>query len=241
MIAITTDIVGFLSFRLSTLAFLQVFGTVIAIGLFLIYLLSISALPALMLIFPTKKLPLEKASKVGVGPVALGLGRLSTQPLKVGAIALLLLVPMAAGFQQLEVAFEQRDQLDDSVPVVQDFLLISDEFGTSRSPLYVVIDGDVVSATGSMVWTEVYELMSARDDISGVPSGVWNVYEQARLQDPVLDQIMAEAETGDEAAFDTLLAWSTLNEAGIEATKEPAGAGRPTNPTLLPGRHPRLE
>ncbi|MEC9194769.1 MAG: MMPL family transporter, partial [Candidatus Thermoplasmatota archaeon] len=135
MIAITTDIVGFLSFRLSTLAFLQVFGTVIAIGLFLIYLLSISALPALMLIFPTKKLPLEKASKVEVGPVALGLGKLSTQPLKVGVIALLLLVPMAAGFQQLEVAFEQRDQLDDSVPVVQDFLLISDEFGTSRSPL----------------------------------------------------------------------------------------------------------
>ena len=219
MIAITTDIVGFLSFRLSTLAFLQVFGTVIAIGLFLIYLLSISALPALMLIFPTKKLPLEKASKVEVGPVALGLGKLSTQPLKVGVIALLLLVPMAAGFQQLEVAFEQRDQLDDSVPVVQDFLLISDEFGTSRSPLYVVIDGDVISATGSMVWTEVYELMSARDDISGVPSGVWNVYEQARLQDPVLDQIMEEAETGDEAAFDTLLAWSMLNETGIEATK----------------------
>ena len=219
MIAITTDIVGFLSFRLSTLAFLQVFGTVIAIGLFLIYLLSISALPALMLIFPTKKLPLEKASKVEVGPVALGLGKLSTQPLKVGVIALLLLVPMAAGFQQLEVAFEQRDQLDDSVPVVQDFLLISDEFGTSRSPLYVVIDGDVISATGSMVWTEVYELMSARDDISGVPSGVWNVYEQARLQDPVLDQIMEEAVTGDEAAFDTLLAWSMLNETGIEATK----------------------
>ena len=219
MIAITTDIVGFLSFRLSTLAFLQVFGTVIAIGLFLIYLLSISALPALMLIFPTKKLPLEKASKVEVGPVALGLGKLSTQPLKVGVIALLLLVPMAAGFQQLEVAFEQRDQLDDSVPVVQDFLLISDEFGTSRSPLYVVIDGDVISATGSMVWTEVYELMSARDDISGVPSGVWNVYEQARLQDPVLDQMMEEAETGDEAAFDTLLAWSMLNETGIEATK----------------------
>ena len=149
----------------------------------------------------------------------MGLGKLSTQPLKVGVIALLLLVPMAAGFQQLEVAFEQRDQLDDSVPVVQDFLLISDEFGTSRSPLYVVIDGDVISATGSMVWTEVYELMSARDDISGVPSGVWNVYEQARLQDPVLDQMMEEAETGDEAAFDTLLAWSMLNETGIEATK----------------------
>ena len=122
MIAITTDIVGFLSFRLSTLSFLQVFGTVIAIGLFLIYLLSISALPALMLMLPTKKLPLEKASKVEVGPLSKGLGRLSTQPFKVGLIALVLLAPMVAGFQQLEVAFEQRDQLDESIPVVGDFL-----------------------------------------------------------------------------------------------------------------------
>ena len=32
--------------------------------------------------------------------------------------------------------------------VVQDFLLISDEFGTSRSPLYVVLDGDVISEEG---------------------------------------------------------------------------------------------
>ena len=91
MIAITTDIVGFLSFRLSSLAFLQVFGTVIAIGLFLIYLLSISALPALMLMLPSKKLPLERASKVTVGPLSQNLGKLSQQPLKVGLIALVLL------------------------------------------------------------------------------------------------------------------------------------------------------
>ena len=151
MIAITTDIVGFLSFRLSSLAFLQVFGTVIAIGLFLIYLLSISALPALMLILPTKRLPLSKASKVEVGPLSNKIGRLSQRPVLVGLIALVLLAPMVAGFQQLEVAFEQRDQLDDSVPVVQDFLLISDAFGTSRSPLYVVLDGDVLSPEGRVV------------------------------------------------------------------------------------------
>ena len=40
LIAIFTDVVGFLSFRFSALTFLQVFGTVIAIGLFFIYLLS---------------------------------------------------------------------------------------------------------------------------------------------------------------------------------------------------------
>ena len=219
MIAITTDIVGFLSFRLSTLSFLQVFGTVIAIGLFLIYLLSISALPALMLMLPTKKLPLEKASKVEVGPLSKGLGRLSTQPFKVGLIALVLLAPMVAGFQQLEVAFEQRDQLDESVPVVQDFLLISDEFGTSRSPLYVVIDGDVITEQGRAAWTAAFDSMSARDDVSGVPTGIWDVYEQTRLQDPVVDGFLLAAESGDATGYDDLLTWSLENTTGIEATK----------------------
>ena len=219
MIAITTDIVGFLSFRLSSLAFLQVFGTVIAIGLFLIYLLSISALPALMLILPTKRLPLSKASKVEVGPLSNKIGRLSQRPVLVGLIALVLLAPMVAGFQQLEVAFEQRDQLDDSVPVVQDFLLISDAFGTSRSPLYVVLDGDVLSPEGRVAWTLAADLLSQRTDVSGVPNGLWDVLEQARLQDPDLDMLMDAAENGDDAAWDSLRSWSLNNATGVEATK----------------------
>ena len=219
MIAITTDIVGFLSFRLSSLAFLQVFGTVIAIGLFLIYLLSISALPALMLILPTKKLPLERASKVKIGPVARQVASLSQRPKMVAVIALILLAPMVAGFQQLEVAFEQRDQLDDSVPVVQDFLLISDEFGTSRSPLYVVLDGDVISEAGRAAWTAASTTMASRGDVSGVPNGIWDVYEQARLQDPVLDGYMAQAEAGEPSGYNLLLTWSLENETGVETTK----------------------
>ena len=219
MIAITTDIVGFLSFRLSSLAFLQVFGTVIAIGLFLIYLLSISALPALMLILPTKRLPLEKASKVEVGPLSVKVGKLSQRPVLVGLIALVLLAPMVAGFQQLEVAFEQRDQLDESVPVVQDFLLISDAFGTSRSPLYVVLDGDIMSPEGRAAWTLAADLLTARDDVNGVPNGIWDVFEQARLQDPVVDEWMVAADNGDTAAWDALLSWSLNNATGIETTK----------------------
>ena len=219
MIAITTDIVGFLSFRLSSLAFLQVFGTVIAIGLFLIYVLSISALPALMLMLPTKNLPLEKASKISVGPVAESFGKLSTQPLKVGIIALILLAPMVAGFQQLEVAFEQRDQLDESIPVVQDFLLISDEFGTSRSPLYVVLDGDVITEEGRAAWNTALTTMLQRDDLSGIPTGIWDVYEQTRLQDPVVDGFMQAADSGDSTGYESLLTWSLENETGIEATK----------------------
>ena len=54
LIAIFTDMVGFLSFRLSSQQFLVVFGTVIAIGLFYVYLFSITALPALMALVPLR-------------------------------------------------------------------------------------------------------------------------------------------------------------------------------------------
>ncbi len=219
LIAITTDIVGFLSFRLSSLAFLQVFGTVIAIGLLLIYLLSISALPALMLMVPNKRLPLDKASKVTVGPLAAKMGTLSQRPAFVGVLAVALLIPMIGGFQQLDVAFEQRDQLDDSVPVVQDFLLISDGFGTSRSPLYVVLDGDVLSSEGKSALEAAAAMLTDRDDVSGVPNGVWDVLEQARLQDPVLDGLLLGIEDGDEQAWDGLHSWALENTTGSEATK----------------------
>jgi predicted RND superfamily exporter protein len=219
LIAITTDIVGFLSFRLSSLAFLQVFGTVIAIGLLLIYLLSISALPALMLMLPPKRLPLEKASKIEIGPIATKMGDLSQRPALVGVLAVVLLLPMIGGFQQLDVAFEQRDQLDDSVPVVQDFLLISDTFGTSRSPLYVVIDGDVLSPDGLLAWTMASDMLAQRDDVSGLPNGVWDVLEQARLDDATLDALMVGIESGDEASWEALETWALENTTGIESTK----------------------
>ena len=219
LIAIFTDIVGFLSFRLSSLAFLQVFGTVIAIGLFFIYLLSISALPALMLILPVKRLPLEKASNITVGPVSNNIATLSQRPSLVGIIAVILLVPMFFGFQQLEVAFEQRDQLDDTVPVVQDFLLISDEFGTSRSPLYIVIDGDILSEQGKAAWYVTHQGLSDLETINGVPNGLWDMFEQARLQDTDLDTMLIAADNGEAGAWQALETWALENTTGIELTK----------------------
>ena len=74
-----------------------------------------------MSIIPPKKLPLDRASKIEIGPIAKGLGRLSMQPMKVGVIAVLLLIPMFIGFQQLEVGFEQSEQFDPDIPVVGRF------------------------------------------------------------------------------------------------------------------------
>ena len=61
--------------------------------------------------------------------------------------------------------------------------------------MYVVIDGHVISEEGRAVWENAFSSMSIRDDVSGVPSGVWDIYEQARLHDPVLDGYMMAAES----------------------------------------------
>ena len=214
LIAIFTDVVGFMSFRLSALTFLQVFGTVIAIGLFFTYLLSISALPALMTLIPAKKLPIDKASKIEIGPLARGLGRLSMQPVKVGVIAVLLLIPMFIGFQQLEVGFEQRDQFDQSIPVVADFILLSDEFQNSRSPLYVVYDGDVLSSEGWASWNITMTAISASPDVTGVPNGLWDLIQESRTQYDVLDQIMTDISSGATDAWYDLSDWLLMNETG---------------------------
>ena len=204
VIAIFTDMVGFLSFRFSSLSFLQVFGTVIAIGLFLVYLLSITALPALMLIFPPKKLKLEKASAISIGPIANSLARLSANPVKVGIIAVVLLAPMFFGFQQLEVGFDQRDQFDDEVPVVADFLLLSDEFQNSRSPLYVVVDVDVFSPDGYEAWLAAEQVLLESPDVSGAPSGLWNVLTEAQVRDSALSALIANLDDENLSTWDEL-------------------------------------
>ncbi len=214
LIAIFTDVVGFLSFRFSALSFLQVFGTVIAIGLFFIYLLSISALPALMTLIPPKKLPLDKASKIEIGPVARSLGRLSMQPLRVSIIAVVLLIPMFIGIQQLEVGFEQRDQFDQSIPVVADFVLLSDDFQSSRSPLYIVYDGDILSDVGWQSWNLTMSTLTTSPDITGVPNGLWDLVEESRPQYDALDEIMISIEEGESNGWSDLSAWLLTNDTG---------------------------
>ena len=204
VIAIFTDMVGFLSFRFSSLSFLQVFGTVIAIGLFLVYLLSITALPALMLMFPPKKLKLEKASSIEIGPIANRLARLSATPTKVGVIAVLLLAPMFIGFQQLEVGFDQRDQFDEEVPVVGDFLLLSDEFQNSRSPLYVVVDVEVFTPDGYAAWLAAEQVLLESPDVSGTPSGLWNVLAEAQVRDSMLNGLMSQLDDANQSTWDEL-------------------------------------
>ena len=218
VIAIFTDMVGFLSFRFSALSFLQVFGTVIAIGLFVVYLLSITALPALMLMFPPKRLSLSKASNVTIGRVSLAIGRLSTQPMKVGVIAILLLTPMYFGFQQLEVGFDQRDQFDEEIPVVADFLMLSDDFQSSRSPLYLVIDVDVISHQGRQAWDASEAMLLQSEDVSGAPNGLWSLLAQAQVRDTGLNSMMEALDASEPATYQALSDYLLQNQTGRQLT-----------------------
>ncbi len=211
MIAIFTDIVGFLSFRFSSQQFLVSFGTVIAIGLFFIYLLSITALPALMMIFPPKKLALEKSGKNEVGPISNWLGSLTLKPATVAVVAIIVSVPMFYGFQQLEVGFDTRDNFDDSVPVVADFLMLADEFQSSPAPLYVVVDGDVISPEGRATYSAVIELLNSTEEMSGLPIGIWGVLEDARVSNSELDSLLNNLDE-TPGSWDALESWLQTEE-----------------------------
>ena len=219
LIAIFTDVIGFLSFRLSSLLFLQVFGTVIAIGLIFTYLLSITLLPALLLILPPKRLPLEKSGEFKVGKISSQIGQLAEKPKLVALLVAILLIPMYFGFQQLEVGFEQRDQLDTSIPIVADFILLSDEYGSSRSPIYVVMNGDVFSQEARETWNQTVEALENNPETTGVPTGLWGILEQSATTNNELSLLMDGIATDDEQQWLALKSWAIETEDGRNTTQ----------------------
>ena len=214
LIAIFTDMVGFLSFRLSSQQFLVVFGTVIAIGLFYVYLFSITALPALMTIVPPKDMEMGKSVKTGGSPLIERVSRLSDKPAITILVAALITAPMMIGVGQLEVGFDTRDNFDDSVPVVADFLLISEEFQSSPSPIYVVVEGDVVSQEGWQALESVVSVLGQDQRVTVVVSDLPSTLLSARGANPELSSLMSSVENGEEGSWLSLNSWLTETPEG---------------------------
>ena len=214
LIAIFTDMVGFLSFRLSSQQFLVVFGTVIAIGLFYVYLFSITALPALMTIVPPKDMEMGKSVKTGGSPLIQRVSRLSDKPVITILVAALITAPMMIGVGQLEVGFDTRDNFDDSVPVVADFLLISEEFQSSPSPIYVVVEGDVVSQEGWQALESVVSVLGQDQRVTVVVSDLPSTLLSARGANPELSSLMSSVENGEEGSWLSLNSWLTETPEG---------------------------
>ena len=199
VIAIFTDMVGFLSFRLSSQMFLVNFGTVIALGLFAIYVLSISLLPALMTMFPSKALPLAKSGAMNETELTRKIGSMAQEkPLYVIIVTALLSLPMLYGMSTLEVGFDTQGQFDDSLEVVQDFLMLAEEFQSSPTPLYVVLEGEIVSQEGFEAYNIAIATLQETDGVTGVPTGLWDTLETSRTSNPELDGLMANLSSGTD-------------------------------------------
>tara|TARA_B100000900_G_scaffold197568_1_gene167258 strand:- start:65051 stop:67780 length:2730 start_codon:yes stop_codon:yes gene_type:complete len=216
LIAIFTDMVGFLSFRLSSQEFLVVFGTVIAIGLFYIYVLSITALPALMALFPPKDMPIKKTVKIDESWLSKKIGALTRLPIGVVSVAILVSLPAVMGIQKLEVGFDTRDNFDESVPVVSDFILISEQFQSSPSPLYVVLDGDVISLEGREMVEKVIQKLREDDRVALVTSDLWSTLESERAYEPELDMKMHLIDSGSPSGWEELSNWLLSTDKGRE-------------------------
>ena len=211
VVAIFTDMVGFLSFRLSAQNFLVVFGTVIAIGLFFIYLLSVTALPALLTVLKPQRLALDRSVKVEESPFSRWSGEQALNPMTVVVAALLISIPIGAGVSQLEIGFDFRDQLDDDVPVVADFLTLSDDFaGQNTPPVYVVIDAPVFSDEGRELYLSAMSVLGSDESISE-QTGVWEALEMEATRDQSLSEALGTLDT-DSPDWSALSSWADANE-----------------------------
>ncbi|MBD18260.1 MAG: hypothetical protein CMB13_01260 [Euryarchaeota archaeon] len=221
LIAIFTDMVGFLSFRFSDQKFLIDFGTVIAIGLFMIYFLSITLLPALLRLTPPAKLNLKKAANVEPGRIGYWFGSLTQRPAAVLLAALALSVPMGYAVTTLEVGFDTRDQLDDSIPVVEDFLVLFDRYDAAPAPIYVRYDPsiDLFSAEGWSAISTLESTVNSTPDAADV-SSIRSTLESAATNNPnlaiLLDSVNSEPNV--ESHWANLSTWALTNETGRELT-----------------------
>ena len=211
-VAILTDMVGFLSFRLSSQKFLVVFGTVIAIGLFFIYLLSVTLLPALLRLLKAQKLSLDRAVKVEEDGLSRWIGKITETPWKVIAVAALLSFSVAAGIQHLEIGFDANEQFDVSIPVVKDFLTLDEEFGgQNREPLYLVMDGHAVSLEGKAMHDLAINTLDSNSIVSEY-NGLWSNLEIESTINPELQSMISSL--GSEQSYSELESWLLNNETG---------------------------
>ena len=183
--------VGFLSFRFSSQKFLVDFGTVIAVGLFMIYLLSVTLLPAMLTLNASRKITNKKAARIAPGPISNRFGSLTSSPFQVLVVALILSVPVGYGITSLEVGFDTRDQLDDSIPAVENFLILADRYEASPAPIYVqyIPISELFSPESWTMIGDIEETVRSTEGSSDV-SSLRSTLESSANTDSVLDDIL---------------------------------------------------
>ena len=165
-------------------------------------------------LFPPKDIPIKKAVKIHESWLSKKIGGLTRLPVGVVSVAILVSLPAVMGIQRLEVGFDTRDNFDESVPVVSDFILISEQFQSSPSPLYVVLDGDVISPEGREMVEKVIQKLREDDRVALVTSDLWSILDSERAYEPELDMRMNLIDSDNSGGWEELSNWLLNTEKG---------------------------
>ena len=136
-------------------------------------------------------------------------------------MALILSVPVGYGITSLEVGFDTRDQLDDSIPAVENFLILADRYEASPAPIYVqyIPISELFSSESWTMIGDIEETVRSTEGSSEV-SSLRSTLESSANTDSVLDDILQSItdDPTNQSNWDTLSSWVMNNETGREIT-----------------------
>lgn len=232
IVAITTDVVGFMSFNISNQKFLRDFGTTIAIGLLFVYLSSITVLPALLSLIPPKSktvitrktFPISNIQSIEETSFSKFIGNIVDKKARVVWIVVILMtIPMLWGMTLLKPGFDTRDQLvEDEDGVVGAFVTLNDQFASSPSPIYFIIDSKddstVLSPDGLEAYHDAMKLLSNDNKISDDITSLWTELTKYSInaENSTFSELLARIELKEDEAFTELSTWILENEEGSD-------------------------
>ncbi len=231
IVAITTDVVGFMSFNISNQKFLRDFGTTIAIGLLFVYLSSITVLPALLSLIPPKSktlitrkpFPISNIQSIEETSFSKFIGNVVDKKARVvWIIVILMTIPMIWGMTLLKPGFDSRDQLvEDEEGVVGAFVTLNDQFASSPSPIYFIIDSKdstVLSPDGLEAYYDAMRLLENDDKISDDITSLWTELAKYSInaENSTFSELLTRIEAKESAAFTELSTWVLESEEGVE-------------------------
>tara|TARA_B100001996_G_scaffold382915_1_gene376273 strand:+ start:622 stop:3435 length:2814 start_codon:yes stop_codon:yes gene_type:complete len=232
IVAITTDVVGFMSFNISNQKFLRDFGTTIAIGLLFVYLSSITVLPALLSLIPPKSktvitrkvFPISNIQSIEETSFSKFIGNVVDKKARVVWIVVILMtIPMLWGMTLLKPGFDTRDQLvEDEEGVVGAFVTLNDQFASSPSPIYFIIDSKedstVLSPDGLEAYYDAMNLLSNDQKISDDITSLWTELTKYSInaENATFSELLTRIEAKEDLAFTELSTWILENEEGFE-------------------------
>ncbi|MAT48560.1 MAG: hypothetical protein CMA27_01875 [Euryarchaeota archaeon] len=231
IVAITTDVVGFMSFNISNQKFLRDFGTTIAIGLFFVYLSSITVLPALLSLIPPKSktvfsrkvFPISNIQAIEETNFSRKIGKIVDEKSHiVWIVVILMTIPMFWGMTLLEPGFDSRDQLvEDDEGVVKAFITLNDQFASSPSAIYFIIDSNkdgtlVLTPDGLDAYDDAIEMLSNNKDISDDITSLWTELAKYSIsaENSTFSELLFRVDEREPSAFTELSSWIIETEEG---------------------------